>query len=617
MRQLIDNRWFSLADLLLVIISGIAWISIPRYGIWFTIVALLPWGLRLLVGGTPFRRTPLDWLIAVFLISAAIGYWAAYDRAASWIKIWLIVTAVLFYYALSAQPRQNLECVSVVSFCFAVGISFHFFLTDDFTGSGERIAIWWMESRPHVDWPAMDRGYTSGLLLLAGTFSSYWLWNVRKKALGYFTIVVRFLLILGVGIVIYALVLAMSRGTYAIVAAILGTSILWKVPTPARWVSKVSTRTLFPALVLVCLAAMIVFVYLGPSIVHGGETFSDDGDSSRTELLARASYLLSDYPITGGGLGSFPGLYSQYMLAIPQFYFENSYNVFLDVASEQGIVGGLAFVLICLGSIWLVSRTIANTQSPQIRFFGSLGLFALVLAVVHGLFYDYLYNGKGTLLLFVPAGISLIGVMDSDNSKTGTVQFPSTSSFFNERNARIIGIVSLLGVAAILTLNVNRIRSIWYANLGAVEMSQVELKDFPTNQWSGTGIVPDLENAQDLLRAAVEYDPSNETANYRLGRILMLRQDFSAGCEYLQSALAQAPNHRGIIKSLGYCDVWLGNLENAQLLLSKIPEAKSELEAYVWWWGTQGRPDLSEKASMMVSRLESSSQQTMAKGPIR
>jgi hypothetical protein len=48
----------------------------------------------------------------------------------------------------------------------------------------------------------------------------------------------------------------------------------------------------------------------------------------------------------------------------------------------------------------------------------------------------------------------------------------------------------------------------------------------------------------------------------------------------------------------------LGDYKNAQLLLSAIPEAADELDAYVWWWGTQGRDDLSANAAQMVSKLK-------------
>jgi hypothetical protein len=49
----------------------------------------------------------------------------------------------------------------------------------------------------------------------------------------------------------------------------------------------------------------------------------------------------------------------------------------------------------------------------------------------------------------------------------------------------------------------------------------------------------------------------------------------------------------------------LGDRDKAQVFLSKIPEANDELGVYTWWWGTQGRGDLSEKATLMISRLKS------------
>ena len=86
----------------------------------------------------------------------------------------------------------------------------------------------------------------------------------------------------------------------------------------------------------------------------------------------------------------------------------------------------------------------------------------------------------------------------------------------------------------------------------------------------------------------------------------MLRRDFQPAAIYLEAAHQQAPTHRGVIKALGYCYVWLGDTEMAQVFLSKIPEANDELGVYIWWWGVQGRDDLSAKATLMISSLKSS-----------
>ena len=74
---------FVIAELLLIVLSGVIWVFIPELGIWFTVVALLPWGLRMLVGEPPFQRTPLDLLMVILLITAWVGYWAAYDKTSA------------------------------------------------------------------------------------------------------------------------------------------------------------------------------------------------------------------------------------------------------------------------------------------------------------------------------------------------------------------------------------------------------------------------------------------------------------------------------------------------------------------------------------------------------
>lgn len=148
LRHILLHPRFALTELLLVVLSGVIWALIPGLGIWFTLLALLPWGLRLLAREFPFRRTPLDLPVVILLITAWVGYWAAYDKESAWIKVWLIVTAVLLYYALCAQPKQNLGWLSLFSFNLGLCVAIYFFLTFDFSSNPVRIATWWMAHRP-------------------------------------------------------------------------------------------------------------------------------------------------------------------------------------------------------------------------------------------------------------------------------------------------------------------------------------------------------------------------------------------------------------------------------------------------------------------------------------
>jgi hypothetical protein len=602
LRRPVDNRWFALIDLLVVIMSASAWILIPRLAIWFTLLALLPWIFRLLNIHIPFQRTPFDWLIAIFLITAWVGYWTAYDKSTAWIKFWLIVNAVLLYYALSVQPKQNLGLLSCLSFCLASTIAIYFFLTYDFTGSRTDAAVLWIKHRPKVDWPPLNHGNTSGLLLVSSIFALYWLWGLGKKSVGSVSLVLKFLLILVIGLISLAFLLAISHGIELILLGAVGFWMLRKVSISEK--SKAGGNFVFPILVLVYLTVLIGFVYLGPAKVPAGPAPTGYGLNSRAELLERSAYFLADYPITGAGLNSFPGLYSQYMLVIPSPFFSNSYNLFLDVAIEQGLVGGMVFLIIYLGAVWRVSQAIVTAESNELRIVNWLSLLALLVMMVHGLFYDNLYYGDGTTLLFFPLGMAMMGVIHRNHSGDRAVPLPKALPRLN------LAIITLPVLALILMIgiNLNKVVSLWYANLGALQMSQLELKNFPTGQWATSDMAPKLEAAEFTLQVALQYDPQNQTANYRLGLMSMLRRDYESAVANLETAYHEAPNHRGIIKNLGYSYVWLGELDKAQALLGRIPEAQNEMKVYIWWWETQGRPDLSENASIMVSRLNTSPQ---------
>jgi hypothetical protein len=584
-------------ELLFVLMSAAAWMLIPRFGIAFSLIAFLPWVLRALAGRRPFQRTPFDWPIAIFLVTAGVGSWAAYDRSAAGIKFWLVVSAVLLYYALTSQPKQNLASLSFLSFCFALGLALYGCLTYDFEGGGGSLAIWWMSHRPQVGWPAIPTGYLSGLVVISTIFAFPWWWNAAKKSLGSAAVVMQRFFLPGMALGALMLGLTHSRAMAVIGVAVVGVLVLLKVSALSG--SNARLRAMFPTLVLSYLIVLVAAAYLGPASAVRGSPQSGYGRNSRAEVLRRGAYFLLDYPITGAGLASFPGLYSHYMLGIPHFYFPNSYNLFLDVAIEQGVAAGAILISLYVGAIVLVARAIAKDPPDELRFVRWLGLAALIVTLVHGLFYDYLYNGGGTALLLYPLGMAMVNVGTRTNPAGQAVQQPRLQfSWYG------VMFVSVLVVIVALMLNRNKILPLWYANLGAVQMSQVQLKDFPTGKWATGETVPHLARAETTLRTALQYDPHNQTANYRLGLISMLDQDFRMAAAHLETAYQAGPNHRGIIKSLGYCYAWLGDIDKAETLLDRIPEAQHEMQVYLWWWETQGRPDLSDRASQMVSRLD-------------
>jgi O-antigen ligase len=600
LRQLVSSQWFALTDLLLVMLSCGIWIINPRIGSWSVLIALLPWALRTIAGKFPFQRTLFDWLIAIFLLTAWVGYWASYDKTTAWNKAWLIVLAVLLYYALSSQPKQNLVWISFILFVIGVGVSIYYFLTYDFIAAPRklefvnRIGTLLMGIRPQTGWSPIHPNYVAGIVAVTVPFVLYPLWKLRQNKARPSPLLT-LLVTAGLMLSSLALIMTTSRGVILAILSAAATWLLWKLFSSIKYDRLQSNKAAFSSLLLVYLCALVFFVYMGPAQPAGGVTgFSNYGNGSRAELFSRSSYLLLDFPFTGGGLGSFPGLYSQYVLNIPNYYLPNSHNLFLDVAIEQGVIGGLAFAVMYIVSLWKLSGSIASGRGEAE--FQWLILFSLVIAIIHGMVDNYLYNGVGSMLSLLLVGLSMREMHHSN----GQARYRLHPKF-----AGVSAAVLLLGTFA----NLNQIRSIWYSNLGAVQMSQVELSNFPTSKWATADLVPALESADASFRFALLYDNNNQTANYRIGMISMLRQDFEAASVNLETAYKMTPNHRGIVKSLGYCYVWLGDMDRAQILLSEIHEAAHELGNYDWWWREHGRDDLSANAALMSSRLESANLQ--------
>ena len=115
----------------------------------------------------------------------------------------------------------------------------------------------------------------------------------------------------------------------------------------------------------------------------------------------------------------------------------------------------------------------------------------------------------------------------------------------------------------------------WYANLGAVQMSQVELSDFPSGAWDDGSRLPQLEDASQRFHQALSYDPENRTANHRLGLIDMMGREYANANAHLEAAYQADPAHPGIRKNLGYSYTWVGEFDQALSILQAFPEANS------------------------------------------
>lgn len=558
------------------------------------------------------RRTPFDWLLLIFVITAVIGVWAAYDRSRAWLKFSIILAAIALYYALAWQRRRNVWWLSGLLGITSSLIAAYFLLTHDWgtwpadIGILNRIAVWWMGIRPPVSLPTLHPNIAGGMMAMLLpfliAFGVYGYEKQRSEIWGP-------TFIFG-GLALSGLVMTSSRAAWLALIGGLGIWLVWEASERLATVTQRSRNKLFIFTVSLLAILGVVFSYSvgdGPLSLAVGLP-GQNNVTSRLDLFRDTIDLIGDFPFTGGGLGAFPGLYSQYIAVTPFFQFDYSHNLWLDLALEQSPMGLLSFIWLMAGSSILLWRTSAHSKNDplpedleaqkrwlyrqqfrrELKPFRWAAAIALVVMVFHGLVDDPLYGSVGTPLLFVVPGMA-VATSRRQEVKRLQPSMPGLRSGF----AWIVAL-ALVGIGLRLAA------SGWKANLGAVAMAQIELVGWPTGKWDDGRNMAALNPAARLFTQAVDIESANRTAQHRLGLIAMLRRDFATAVTHLNIAHKLDLDHRGILKTLGYSYVWIGELDQAAPLLESIPESDQEMDVYIDWWNGQGREDLSKLAVEMT-----------------
>jgi putative inorganic carbon (HCO3(-)) transporter len=600
--KITKTRWFPLFDVGCVAVSGAIWYVWEGVGAWPALLALLPWAVRLFAGQFPFRRTAFDLLFLIFMGTALVGVWAAYDPAAAWPKFWLLLAGVLLFYAVAGQPSENWLHLYALLGAFSTGVAGYYFLTHNWEASPAKIEVLnnmglvWMRLRPALTGHVLHPNVAAGLMATTLPFLVVvFLVGVRKKVTAVAGLAAAALALVG-----FALLMTTSRGAWLAAAGAFSLWGVWQLSGVLSRRLKMARQQTFGVIFSVLLLGLLLLIFLVPGGLLGllNRLPGPAQAGSRLDLAQALFFLTGDTPFTGGGLDAFPGLYSQYILGIPSFRLDHGHNLFLDVALEQGVLGSLLMITILFGTGWRAFRSISAGQSSgssrEIFVWGALA--SLLILMAHGVFDDVLYGSRAPFMIFLPAGAA-VSVGRSRRSR------PVEQEAVPLRTRAWMLLLTVVLAGGFLFVFRRPFQAAWYANLGAVHMARVELAEWPTDEWDRGERVGELQPARDLFYRVLVEQPRNLTALYRLGLIAMLERDYGQAVVYLETAHQLAEDHPGIRKSLAYSYIWAGREADALALLSAVEEAPEELGIYTWWWKTQGREDLSQYAASAAARL--------------
>lgn len=598
MQSFVESRWFALSVLLVVIASGFTLYLRPQSWSWVLVLPVVMSMLRLVVRPASFQTPLWAGILLVFFVTAVIGSAVAYDQARAWNKFGLLVVAVLLYVNIGAQPVQNLRILSWLALLTGFGVASWFLLTADFTALAVKfkwiheLGVGWMNIRPNVTgYRYLHPNDTAGISIVAG---AYGLPLLRSRNSG---LIQKLIVLAALGVILSAVLLASSRGAFLGLAGALGIWFTWRL---LPLVFKKNSSAWFPYLVIAGVLVFEVVVLFLPSRFLGSSfTMSGNVLVSRADVFRSGLMILRDVPFTGGGLASFPGLYSQYVLAMPFYVLPHSHNMILNVMIEQGVLGGVAFVLIYLMAI---RKLLSAPANPSAQFWYLAACISLFTALFHGMVDDYLYETSGPTLALIPAGMAMLvarrararSLLETAEARVVRARSVNVQQYFA---------MGTLAMALLLAVLWKPLAAQWYANRGAIKMAKIELANFPAGKWSDGDDVSQFRSAELDFERALTYQADNHTANHRLGLIRMSARDYVLASQFLQKAYEIDMTDRGVIKNLGYSYLWSGETEKALSMLSRIPEAKRELENYIWWWNDHQRPDLSERAAQLAARI--------------
>lgn len=505
------------------------------------------------------RRIVFDWQLVPFVVSAVIGAFIAYNPPSAWIRFALIALGVVVYLLFANLPdapdkRSTLKIVLAV---LPSIIAVWFVLTNDWsrdtTGKLSILhpvlnvlaSLRVMPGVPQIN-PNVIGGAIAALLPL------------QVKALQGSRRADQVILI---GLSLIGLVLSETRGAWLALLIVMSMWALWKFANQ-RMASQRKARIVWITFVLIGSVIGLALIIVTPI---GLRLIGASGD--RPNIWRNSLDLVSDYPITGFGLGDFEMTYSTYALLVHVGHTMHAHDLWLNVWLEQGLLGIMALAGLVLNAIW------PKPSSP----WRMAALAALAVMLLHSLADDPFYGaGVAIPLVFIP-----LGLLARPN-----VEVPSSSSRFQP--AFIVWGPAAIGLVVGLILPGGR--AIFEANLGTVAQTRAELSVY---HWPDTPIQDALRRSGDVdltaaiahYRAALALDPANASANRRLGQIELSRGNYDSACTHLQTAYQVAPQQRATRQLLGECYALNDSADRAVELWRTIDLGQSQLDIRQWWYG--------------------------------
>jgi hypothetical protein len=316
----------------------------------------------------------------------------------------------------------------------------------------------------------------------------------------------------------------------------------------------------------------------------GGWLLERSGD--RLNIWLNSLGLARDYPVTGIGLGSYEMAYASYALLTHVGYVTHAHNTLLDVWLGLGMVGLIAILGMTLNAVW------PKPSSP----WRAAALVSLLVMLVHGAVDDALWGYQGILIpvTFIPFALLIR---------------PAESSVARWRFQPALAVWLAAAVGLGVTLITPAGRATLEADWGALQQTRAELSvyrwpEIPLQDVLRQDSRGEIASATGFYQQALNIDPGNATAQWRLGQIDLAQRRYAEACQHLASAYGAEPERRAIRQLLGECDALAGRVNQAVELWRTIDTNEDQLVLRQWWYETYlGDAESASKLNLAIAAL--------------
>ncbi|GIV76488.1 MAG: hypothetical protein KatS3mg050_0882 [Litorilinea sp.] len=513
---------------------------------------------------------------ALFVLSGLVGVWAAADRDLAWMRFVMLSLAWLG----SAVPlvvrhgRSGVLALAGLMAAVAAGLAGGSLFLGLLPGENVAAAL--------VTLLPLGLG---GLQWLIQRGQLGWAWPTG----------------LSLAAAVAALAVAQERSAWIALGAglCLAALLRWR-HGPARLLRWPWAVDLAGLAGILGVAGLWVGLSLRPELIAGGW--------NRPVIWHDALILLQDYPLTGVGLGQTAMVLSSYVYLFHVPFLYQTYNLFLQVAVEQGLPGLFGFVgLVAAGAagLWQAyghpRRTVRHWANWVAVSLGGTFAFGLVNAGLYSSWLAPLLFVPLGFALWLPAlatGLKLTAGLDLDRPELGGL------------GGYLAALVPLIPVAALaLLLTWPGIEALLEANLAAVAQTRAELSLYRWPQWP---IQDELRRSDrlDLREALARYQktlaiaPTNVTAHRRLGQIALSRGQYELARRHLAAAFQLAPDQRPVRQMLGEVYAVLGQEEAAVNIWQGGNADPHKLELRQWWYSHIGAGPESQSMDQAIHALK-------------